>query len=365
MAKEGYPTACTAFYGLKGGPIVLDDIIFFPGMGSQWGDDAMIKFGNKFNADVVFTLQDIWVLQPQTIQQMAKDRLRWIPIVPIDHEPVPSPIHNLLKGAYRVVTYAPFGHRELKRVGMHSTYIPHTVETDLFKKGDRAELKRSLGIPEDFFLFGNVGANKDNPPRKSFNHIMDAFKIFHDKYPKSALYFHTNTKQEGGFDIDDYASVLGISNVVYKTAIEVLDANVPTEEMYKVYSAFDALLYPSANEGFGVPIIEAQACETPALVTDFTAMKDLVIDGETGFLIKVREKRYDQLRSWIAIPDVDDMVEKMEKMYLMTQKERDDMGKKARKFVEDNFNLPVVWKKHWVPFLEMLEEEIYGADDKN
>jgi glycosyltransferase involved in cell wall biosynthesis len=356
IAKEGYPTACINFFGLEGGIINLDGITMYPRIASQWGDDAMLNHSKHFNADVVFTLQDIWTLDVNTLKQLATNKKRWIPIVPIDHEPVPPAIKERLNFAYRIVSYAPFGEKELKRQGMHSTYIPHTVETDIFKKMDKSEIRKGLGIPDDVFLFGMVAANKDMPPRKSFQEVMDAFARFHKEHPKSAIYFHTLTKQAGGFPIEEYAKVLGISDVIYHVEpyeqLYLIDAG----SMARVYNSFDCLLIPSQNEGFGVPIIEAMACEVPVITTDFTAMRDLVEDGKTGYKVKVERKRFTPLLSYVAVPDVDDLYKKMEKMY---ETDREKMGKAGRKFVVENFDLNVVWERHWKPFLSKLEKEVY------
>lgn len=366
IAKEGYPTACVAFYGLEGGLLNVDNILFYPKLGATYGDDAMVKHGEHYKADVMFTLQDIWTISPNALKALAERKIRWIPIVPIDHEPCPPPIFDRLKLAYRIVTYAPFGHEELKRCGMHSTYIPHTVECDVFKKitsEQKTEHKKQLGIPDDFFVFGMVAANKDNPPRKSFNHVMDAFAHIHKKYPKTAMYFHTNIDQQGGFPIREYSKALGIDKLIYFPDPYELLFHIDSAQMAKVYGIMDTLLSPSMNEGFGVPVIEAASCEVPALVTDFTAMRDTVIDGKTGYKINVMEKRWSPLNSWVAVPDTRDLIEKMEKMILMDKKDKEAMGKAARELVCENYDLPVVFEKHWKPFLSKLETEIYK--DKN
>lgn len=352
MVKAGYPTACVCFFGLQGGMIELDGVRMYPKMSNTWGDDAVRDHQVHFNADVVITLQDIWTLDPEHLKHFR----RWIPIVPVDHEPIPPAIFERLKLAYRIVSYAPFGHRELKRKGMHSTYIPHTVDTGAFKKLDKKAIRRKIGVPEDIFMFGMVAANKDNPPRKSFQEAMDAFKLFHDKHPNSGMYFHTFTRQEGGFPIAEYAKHLGIQNAIYEIPPYELHLLVDTADMAEVYNIFDVLLAPSTNEGFGVPIIEAQACEIPVITNDFTAMRDLVVDGETGWKTKVASRRFTPLLSYIGIPDTQDLYEKMELAY---KADKVKMGKAGRKFVKENFDIEVVWKKHWKPFLERLEGEIY------
>ena len=49
--------------------------------------------------------------------------------------------------------------------------------------------------------------------------------------------------------------------------------------MRGAYSAFDVLCNPSLGEGFGVPIVEAQACGTPVVVGRWTAMAELCFGG--------------------------------------------------------------------------------------
>jgi len=274
--------------------------------------------------------------------------------------PVPPAIFERLKLAYRVISYSPFGYRELKRNGMHSTYIPHTIETDIFKKLDKQDIRKKAGLPENKFIFGMVAANKDNPPRKNFDIVMNAFKKFHDKHPDSALYFHTLLGQSGGFPIKEYAKHIGIDDCIYHTDSYEMLYLTSHEDMAKIYNAFDVLLIPSQNEGFGVPIIEASSCELPVITTDFTAMRDLVIDGETGYKIKVAGTRFSPLASNVAIPDTEDLYDKMCKLYEMEHEEREAMGKAGRKYIQENFDLDLVYKKHWKPFLEKLEKEVLG-----
>ena len=40
------------------------------------------------------------------------------------------------------------------------------------------------------------------------------------------------------------------------------------------YNAADALVYPSSYEGFGMPVLEAMACGTPAIALDNTAFPE-------------------------------------------------------------------------------------------
>lgn len=356
IRDEGYPLACIAFYGLEGHPIEHDGIKMYPRIGSVWGDDAMVNHSKDFQADIVITFQDIWVLDPNALKQIE----RWIPLLPVDHDPLPPAIHERIKLAYRIITYSQFGRDQLKDLAIHSTYIQHTVDTDVFKPTNKAEAKKALGVPEDYFLFGMVAANKDNPPRKSFQEVIDAFHLFHKKHPKSAIYFHTLLEQSGGFPIKEYINFLGLNEFSYHLKPYDQMYRVKKPDMAKIYSAFDCLMAPSTSEGFGVPIVEAQSCGVPVITNNFSAMPELIEEGKTGFLTEIGEKRYTPLLSYIGIPTTGSVFECMEKIY---KADRVKMGKEARKRAIRHYDTKTIFKKKWVPFLEKVEKEIYGGVD--
>jgi glycosyltransferase involved in cell wall biosynthesis len=355
---EGYEIACSNFYGQEGGIFILDGIPQFPKIGDPWGGDAMVEHSRRWGADVVISLQDIWTVDINAYKALAANKVRLIPYCPIDHDPVPPAIFERLKHAYRIISFCEYGHRKLEEKGMHSTCIPHMVNTDHFKKSDRS-LRDKYNIPQDMFLFGMVAANKDNPPRKAFDYVLNAFKIFLQNHPnkKIGIYFHSMPRQQNGFPIDEYASTIGIpkTSIFFPEAYDIL-YGTPQEKMYQVYNMFDVLLMPSLNEGFGIPAIEAQACEVPVITHDTTSMTELVIPGKTGWLVKSLEKRYTQLSSFISVPDFMDIREKMEIVYTSDLAQ---IGKDAREFMLQKYSHKVVWENGWKPFLQVLEREIF------
>lgn len=355
LRDAGYEMAVSCFFGLEGNKIMLDGITCYPKIADTWGADAMVNHAINFQADIVMTLQDLWVVDPNSLRQLK----RWVPIVPIDHDPVPPAIYERLKMAYRIVTYSKFGRDELQRLGTHSTYIPHTVDTNVYKPMDKKDIRKKIGVPDGMFLFGMVSANKDNPPRKSFQEAMDAFKMFHDKHPDSGIYFHTLLAQAGGFPIEEYAKFLGIhKNIFHLQPYEQLFL-ADKKVMASIYNAMDCLLAPSTNEGFGVPIIEAQACGVPVITNNWTAMPELVKDGKTGYVVDVAYKRFTPLLSYIAIPSTKSIYDKME---LLFKADRVKMGEEARKFIVNNYDTDKVVKEKWIPFLERVKEEVIQSE---
>jgi glycosyltransferase involved in cell wall biosynthesis len=54
---------------------------------------------------------------------------------------------------------------------------------------------------------------------------------------------------------------------------------VSNEELNALYSQTDALVFPSFIEGFGWPVIEAQACGCPVIASDIEILKEIAGDG--------------------------------------------------------------------------------------
>lgn len=355
IRDAGFPLAASNFYGLEGGKIQFEGITQYPKMASAWGDDSLVHHGADFKADICMTMQDIWTMDPNNLRNAN----RFVPVVPIDHNPTPPMVFERLKMAYRIVTYSKFGHDQLQKEGLYSTYIPLTVETDIFKPlGDKAKYKKELGIPEDLFVFGMVAANKDNPPRKSFQEAMDAFALFKKKVPKSCMYFHTFIEQMGGFPIKQYATFLNILPDIYYIKPYDLMMHVDRPNLAKIYNAMDCLLAPSRNEGFGIPIIEAQSCGIPVIVNDSTSMPELVKPGETGYVCKSLARRFTAMLAYVEIPDTNSIYDCMMRIY---NKDRVKMSESARKWIVDNYDSNTIFTTKWIPFLDRIEKEIYTS----
>ena len=65
---------------------------------------------------------------------------------------------------------------------------------------------------------------------------------------------------------------------------------LPREELPHVYGVSDVLVFPSTTDTFGMVVLEAQACGTPALVTDVGGPQEIVSDGETGHVLPAHDK---------------------------------------------------------------------------
>ena len=61
----------------------------------------------------------------------------------------------------------------------------------------------------------------------------------------------------------------------------VLTGQVSDDELAAIYSGARALVFPSDDEGFGLPTVEALACGTPVVACDSAAVREVLGDRAT------------------------------------------------------------------------------------
>jgi len=351
MVGDGHEVACVCIGGLRGGPIERDGVTYFPALDDHYGCDAVLQFTPRFQPDVIFYLQEFWPLDPTFPPRLAARGLRWIPIVPIDSEPVCAAVERL-RHTPEVITYSRFGYRQLEARGIRSTLIPHTVETGVFHPKDRRAARRRFGLPGDHFVFGMVGVNLGNPSRKGYQHALWAFERFRRRHPKSVLWLHTFFEAGNGFPIEAYAQSLGIGDAIYQMDDADQLFHVDREDLAELYSSFDCLLAPSMAEGFCVPIIEAMACRVPVIATDFAAMRELIAHGETGLVVRPMCRRLMGTGMLAVEADRESL---LEQMLRIRGEDREAMGERGRRFVAEHYDASRVWERSWRPYLRCLE----------
>jgi glycosyltransferase involved in cell wall biosynthesis len=131
-----------------------------------------------------------------------------------------------------------------------------------------ADFRQRAGLPEHFLLF--VGTLE---PRKNLPVLLRAYAQL-PAADRAAT--HLVLAGSKGWMYDD----------IFRTIEEFdLGATVhfpgylPTDDLPLWYNAADTLVYPSVFEGFGLPVAEALACGTPALVSDVSSLPEAVGDG--------------------------------------------------------------------------------------
>lgn len=353
LAKH-YDVACSAFYGLEGSRIVWNGIPILPSLGGEFGNAYLAEHAKRhFNGNprggIVLTLLDVWVLQAAMARQ-----LNMACITPVDHEPAPPLVVDFLTQANAIpIAMSRFGEEQLR--GLDPLYIPHMVDTEVYAPQDRDECRKLAGVPDGAFLIGMVAANKGRPSRKSFQEALQAFRILIETHDDAYLYLHTtfDPNHANGEDLGVLIDALGIPPTRVLKADQYrmqLDPFSP-KVMAQVYSTFDVLLNPSRGEGFGIPVMEANACGVPSVVTNFSAMPE--VSGPAGWHVACRNTWTGQ-NSWQVLPDIEAIVEALARCYGMSKAEKDKRAEMCREHAL-TYSVPEVMEHYALPALQEIE----------
>ena len=338
-----------AWFGLQGGLTQFGPHVMYPGHSHPYGTDIIGHHAKHFGADVVITLIDVWT-QEEVGQKVAP--ALWVPWFPVDTEPVSQRVLASLEGAAKPVVYSRFGEQMLRDAGMPCAYVPHGVEPDVFRvlpEEDVAQFRLAV-FGDAPHVTAMVAANKGFD-RKAFQVQIKAWAAFADEEPGAKLYIHTDpTTQAAGMDLQAFVAALDITDRVIFPDRYSYYLGYPAEYLAMIYNAADVLLGASMSEGFGIPLIEAQACGTPVITTDFASMPELVRWGTAttpADLFWVSG-----LESWWAWPDWRAIRDALGNVGCMKAAASRTKQEAVHKVIVEQYGWDVVVENSWRPVLE-------------
>ncbi|MDZ4859435.1 MAG: glycosyltransferase, partial [Candidatus Hydrogenedentes bacterium] len=104
----------------------------------------------------------------------------------------------------------------------------------------------------------------------------------------------------------------------------------------------DLVFQPSEHESFGLVPLEAMACEVPVLGTDSGGVREVVVNGSTGYLCEVG--------------DIESMAARAIEI-LTNETLARDMGKRGRVHVQENFNRDKIVSHYESLYNELLNHK--------
>ena len=145
------------------------------------------------------------------------------------------------------------------------TVVPPSVKSEYHPRtaSECAQLKKRLGLPENFILF--VGTLE---PRKNLQGLLLAYKLLSTEL-KSQYPLVLSGKK--GWLLEDIEQIL---QPMLDSGEVIWLGYLNSKDLPALYSSATAFTYVSHFEGFGMPIAEAMACGTAVIASDNTAMKE-------------------------------------------------------------------------------------------
>jgi glycosyltransferase involved in cell wall biosynthesis len=166
--------------------------------------------------------------------------------------------------------------RETFKVPPERLAVVHHGVSDNFRPVPLDEAKqvllREYGIMRPYLLF--VGQLK---ARKNILRILEAFSRFRGETKSGVILLLVGRRGQTAEGIDECVSRFKLTNAV----IEV--GHVMTEHLPALYSAAEMLVFPSLFEGFGFPVLEAMACNTPVITSNVSALPEVA--GDSAILV--------------------------------------------------------------------------------
>lgn len=346
LRDDGHEVAVASNYGQMATMTEWEGIPVYPGGVARFSLDLVEPIFRIHRADLLIGLYDSWIMGD------TGDGLPVAWWTPVDHFPVPPKVAAWARKR-RTIAMSASGLRAFTDAGIDATLIPHGIEG---WSPTPSDFRARLDIPEDAFLVMVNAANQDrDPSRKAWPEMLLALSRLMLHEPDVHVYLHADLTRPTGVDIPGYMAAIGMDATRVRTCDQTgYRIGTHTQaDLAAAYTASDVLLAPSMGEGFGLAVIEAMACGTPAIVTNATAQPELV--GDTGWCVGWQPWWHQEQESFWAMPSIDGIVAALRASH--AERGTDAAGRRSEACRERaaGYDADRIFAAHWRPFLASLE----------
>ena len=155
--------------------------------------------------------------------------------------------------------------------------FPTRYDATIFKVKDKALLRQEYGIDSNSILYVTVGRLNWF---KGWKFMIDSLCKLGN--PQARLIFIGDGEDEQ--KILDYIKEVGIEDKVQ------LIGRKPLDVIADYLNMADAFIMGSYKEGWSTALVEAIACGTPCVVTEFSSAEDMIENGVNGWVVKDRNE---------------------------------------------------------------------------
>lgn len=118
---------------------------------------------------------------------------------------------------------------------------------------------------------------------KNVDHLVQAMAIVREEVPGARLVIvGTGDRRRA---LESMTRSMGLDDVVRFTGF------VSEEEKLRLLTRAEVAACPSSKEGWGITVIEANACGVPVVAARVPGLRDAVVDGETGVLVPPGDRK--------------------------------------------------------------------------
>lgn len=338
--------AFAAFWGLHGTPQVFDGFPVFCGSSEdQFARDLLPVWYRYWQADLCITLMDVFALDPAQLQGM--NLAHWMPV---DCERLSEmDKHILANSPGRPVAMSRHGEKCLSDAGFKPLYAPHALDMEAWSPlEDRDAARAQLGWDDGRLVIGINAANQD-PVRKAYPEQIEAFAELAKLHDDVQLVIHSRARTQQGADLESLIAYYGLQGKAGLGAQDAIAGGLVTEPMMvSWHGVIDVCSNTAYGEGFGLAILQSQACGTPVVANDCSAMRELC---GAGWLTEGQNWWNKGHRSNWQVPFVTSILDSYEKAYAEA---RDPAVREQARQWALAYDAEKIYAECWEPILAEL-----------
>lgn len=215
-------------------------------------------------------------------------------------------------------------------------YIPNGIDTDRFRP-DPEVRKRIRGELENESAFVWVAVGRFDIP-KDYPNMLRAFSCVNQDHPDTLLIIVGDGPLRQA--MEELASNLGLKDRVRFLGIR--------RDISELMNGADGYVISSSWEGMANVLLEASATGLPIVATDVGGNREVVRDGEIGFLVSPK------------YPEA--LAGAMLRLMSLSEEERRRMGEAGRSYIEATYSMDRVVEMWETLYREMLSNKEIGRD---
>ena len=246
--------------------------------------NSAVHYGKKYGIPVVYTYHTKYEEYLHYIDNVKGFENEKIvnAVCHLGTKAVPKYMKHVLKGCSGVIAPSMDICRYVQGLGAEVPVhiLPTGLDKSSYEKNDNKskELRGKL-LKGREFLFCTVSRLEKE---KNQYYLLDALKVLKEKAGDRFQFIFIGDGSERE-PLRVYCEEMGLEDNV------TFVGSVPNQEVKDYLFAGDAFLFSSKSETQGIVILEAMAAGLPVVALDATGVRDIVKDGENGYLIQEEE----------------------------------------------------------------------------
>jgi glycosyltransferase involved in cell wall biosynthesis len=249
---------------------------------APFGEQRIREIVEREKPDVVFTINDMWIINEQ-YKQIAdlheQKKFKFVGYAPMDSYGWLGSLDETANKWDGIISYTEFGAHEFIAGGITNpvAVIPHGVTRNQFYPKSKEEARKALGLKNDIFI---VFSGQRNQFRKRIDITIEAFAKFAKDKPDTQLYLHMGLKDQGWDIIPLFSRAMGREGLdpngrIILTSQTEGPPNVEVNMLNNIYNAVDVGVNTCKGEGWGLVNFEHAACRVAQVVPAHTSCREI------------------------------------------------------------------------------------------